>query len=152
MPFGSLLTYLLFRDYSVKNIFLGIKRFCFSRQKAENFIICLKLNFLKPHKISTHSAHSIVIFFLIGCLIELKFCDHEILFSQMLKVSAFYLEEKNQAVVNIKTKKLCLLTQFSVKILIQLIYFYLTHVFLVSNDLCRCCGFGSCGLLLDVNK
>jgi hypothetical protein len=44
----------------------------------------------------------------------------------MLKVSAFYLEKqksfipkkkKNLAVVNIKTKKLCLLTQFSGKVL-----------------------------------
>jgi hypothetical protein len=47
-------------------------------------------------------------------------------FKQMLKVSAFYLEKQKsfipkkvifQAVVNIKIKKLCLLTQFSVKVL-----------------------------------
>ena len=44
----------------------------------------------------------------------------------MLKVSAFYLEKKNitkgnifSAIVNIKTKKLCLLTQFSVKVLVH---------------------------------
>ena len=46
----------------------------------------------------------------------------------MLKVSAFYLEKQKsfipkkyifQAVVNIKTKKLCFLTQFSVKVLLQ---------------------------------
>ena len=50
---------------------------------------------------------------------------HEILSKQMLKVSAFYLEKQKslipkkvffQAIFNIKTKKLCLLTQFSVKV------------------------------------
>ena len=44
--------------YDLKKYFLGIKVFCFSRQKAETFSICLKLNFVKPHKISTHSAYS----------------------------------------------------------------------------------------------
>jgi hypothetical protein len=69
----------------------------------------------------------VIVIFSIGCLIELKilwgftkfFCK------QILKVSAFYLEKqkkvlflkKNWAVVNIKTKKLCLPTQFSVKVL-----------------------------------
>ena len=47
-------------------------------------------------------------------------------FKHMLKVSAFYLEKQKSfipkeniflAVVNIKTKKLCLLTQFSGKVL-----------------------------------
>ena len=46
----------------------------------------------------------------------------------MLKVLAFYLEKQKSfipkkniflAVVNIKTKKLCLLTQFSGKVLVQ---------------------------------
>ena len=37
-----------------KNVFLGTKLFCFSRQKAETFSICLKLNFVKPQKISTN--------------------------------------------------------------------------------------------------
>ena len=41
----------LFRDYGLNHIFLGIKLFCFSRQKAETFSNCLK----KPHKISTQS-------------------------------------------------------------------------------------------------
>ena len=44
--------------YGLKSIFLGIKLFCFSRQIAETFSICLKLNFVKPHKISTHLAYS----------------------------------------------------------------------------------------------
>ena len=48
----------LSRDYGLKYIFLGIKLFCFSRQKAETFSICLKKNFVKSHKISIHSAHS----------------------------------------------------------------------------------------------
>ena len=39
-------------------IFLGIKLFCFSRQKAETFRFSSKLKFVKPHKISTHLAYS----------------------------------------------------------------------------------------------
>ena len=35
----------LFRDYGLNRIFLGIKLFCFSREKAGNFSICLKKNF-----------------------------------------------------------------------------------------------------------
>ena len=46
------------RDYGLNYIFLGIKLFCFLRQKAETFSICLKKNFVKPHKISTHLAYS----------------------------------------------------------------------------------------------
>ena len=36
-----------------KNFFLEIKLFCFSREKAETFSMCLKNNFVKPPKIST---------------------------------------------------------------------------------------------------
>ena len=39
----------------IDHIFLGITLFCFSRQKAEIFSICLKKNFVKLHKISTQS-------------------------------------------------------------------------------------------------
>ena len=57
----------------------------------------------------------------------------------MLKVSAFYLEKQKSfipkkniflAVVNIKTKKLCLLTQFSGKVLVYLMqrFHYNQHV------------------------
>ena len=35
--------------------FLGVKLFCLSRQAAKNFKICLKKDFIKPHKISAHS-------------------------------------------------------------------------------------------------
>ena len=45
----------LFRDYGLEYIFLGIKLFWFSRQKAENFSICLEKYFLKSHKILTQS-------------------------------------------------------------------------------------------------
>ena len=45
--FGSILRNIIFRN----------KTF-FSRHKAEAFSICLKLNFVKPHKISTHSTYS----------------------------------------------------------------------------------------------
>ena len=45
----------LFRDYGLNYIFLGIKLICFVRQKAETFSICLKKNFVKPHKVPTHS-------------------------------------------------------------------------------------------------
>ena len=58
----------------------------------------------------------------------LKFCEvsRNSIFEQMLKVSALYLEKQKSsipekknvlAVVNIKTKKLCLLSQFSVTVL-----------------------------------
>ena len=36
-----------------KKYFLGMKHFCFSREKAETFSMCLKNNFVKPPKIST---------------------------------------------------------------------------------------------------
>ena len=57
----------IFRDYGLKNIFFRNKTFLFF--KIESFSIGLKKNFVKPHKISTHSAHSD------SCLIELKFCE-----------------------------------------------------------------------------
>ena len=59
----------LFRDYGLNHIFLGIKLFCFLRQKAETFSICLKSKFVKRHKISTPSAHSDIFYFhqLSGC-------------------------------------------------------------------------------------
>ena len=41
-----------------KYFFLGIKLFCFSRQKAETFRFSLKFKFVKPHKLSTHLAFS----------------------------------------------------------------------------------------------
>ena len=41
-----------------KIFFLGIKLFCFSRQKAETFRFSLKFKFVKPHKLSTHLAFS----------------------------------------------------------------------------------------------
>ena len=55
------------------------KSFLFSKWNAETFSICLKLNFIKLYKISSHSAQlilTIVVFnFSIGCLIELKICE-----------------------------------------------------------------------------
>ena len=35
----------MFREYDLENISLGIKLFCFSRQKAKTFSICLKNKF-----------------------------------------------------------------------------------------------------------
>ena len=37
-----------------KKFILGIKLFCFPRQKAETFRFSLKYKFVKPHKLSTH--------------------------------------------------------------------------------------------------
>ena len=61
------------------------------------FSICLKMNFVKPQKISTHSAHSeIVISILsIGCLIVRL---HEILFQT---------DAENFSFLSYKTKKFC---------------------------------------------
>ena len=73
-------TYLvLFRDYGLHHIFLGIK-ILFFKIESWNLSICLKKNFVKPHKISTHSAHwahsdNFYFHFSICCLIELKFCE-----------------------------------------------------------------------------
>ena len=61
-----------------KIFFLVTKLFCFSRQNAETFRFSLKLDFVKPHKISTHLAFSDNCYFhsfFISCLIELKFCE-----------------------------------------------------------------------------
>ena len=41
-----------------KIFFLVTKLFCFSRQNAETFRFSLKLDFVKPHKISNHLAFS----------------------------------------------------------------------------------------------
>ena len=62
----------------LKSYFFRSKTFVFPRQKAETFCICLKKNFMKPHKISTHSAYSnifLISIYSIHCLIELKFCE-----------------------------------------------------------------------------
>ena len=81
---------------------------------------------MKPHKISTHLAFSdncySHLFYRLSDWVEILWGFTKFNFKLNLKVSAFYLEkqksfipEKNifLAVVNIKTKKLCLLTQFS---------------------------------------
>ena len=80
----------------------------------------------------------------------------------MLKVSAFYLEKQKSfipkkniflAVVNIKTKKLCLLTQFSVKILLGgmalCILFWEIDLFFVKmlTKTAECCFLACCPLL-----
>ena len=52
----TLLAY--FRDDGLNYIFFRNKTFCFS-----TFSICLKINFVKPHKISTHLAHSDNLYF-----------------------------------------------------------------------------------------
>ena len=75
----------LFRDY-------GLDLYLFLNRKLKLFSICLKINFVKPHKISTHSGHSdnFCFHFFIGCLIELKFCEiHEILFQTDAKSFSF---------------------------------------------------------------
>ena len=93
------------------------------------FSICLKKNFMKPHEISTHSAYSdncyFHFFYGLSDWVETLLGFTKLFFEPILKVSAFYLEKKSfiprinifQGVANIKTKKLCLLTQFSVKVL-----------------------------------
>ena len=88
------------------------------------------MNFVKPQKVSTHSAHSDIcylhFFSWLSDWVEILRGFTKFIFKQMLKVSASYIEKQKSfipkknislAVVNIKTKKLCLLTQFSGKVL-----------------------------------
>ena len=64
--------------------------------KAEIFRICLKRNFVKPHKISTHSAHSANFCFHILYPLSdwVEILSQNSFFKQMLKVSVFYLEKQ----------------------------------------------------------
>ena len=84
--------------YGLRNIFLGIKLFCFSRLKAEIFSICLKLNFMKPHKISTHSPYSdncyFHFFYGLSDWVKTLWGLMKFFFKRILKVSAFYLEKQ----------------------------------------------------------
>ena len=68
-----------------------MKLFCFSRQKAETFSICLKLSFMKPQTIITF-------IFFIGSLIELEFCkvSRHSFSSRCWKFSAFCLEKQKR--------------------------------------------------------
>ena len=81
---------------------------------------------MKPHKISTHLDYSdncyFHVFYQLSDWVEILQGFTKFNFKLNLKVSAFYLEKQKSfipkkniflAVVNIKTKKLCLLTQFS---------------------------------------
>ena len=43
----------LFRDTSLDHIFFSNKTFLFFKIETDNFRICLKINFMKPHKIPT---------------------------------------------------------------------------------------------------
>ena len=88
---------------------------------------------MKPHKISTHLAYSdncyFHVFYQLSDWVEILQGFTKFNFKLNLKVSAFYLEKQKSfipkkqfflAVVNIKTKKLCLLTQFSRRFWCQL--------------------------------
>ena len=86
-------------QYGLKDIFLGIPiSFSFSRWNAETFSICLKLNFVKPHKISTHSAYSdnccFHFFYGLSDWVETLRGLTKFFFRPILKVSAFYLEKR----------------------------------------------------------
>ena len=87
----------MFRDYGQKYFFMN-KTFCFSRQKAETFSICLKMNFVKLHKVSTYSAHSdncyLHFFFWLFDWVEILWGFTKLTFKQILKVSASYLEKQ----------------------------------------------------------
>ena len=62
--------------------------------------ICLKLNFVKPHKISTHSGHSdncyFQFFYRLSDWIEMLWGFTKFFFEQMLKVSVFYLGKQKK--------------------------------------------------------
>jgi hypothetical protein len=95
----------LFRDYSLNCIFSGVELFCFSRQKTETFSICLEKNFVKPHKISSHSAYSdnfyFHFFYPFYDWVEILWGFTKFIFKQMLKISAFYLEKQKSFIPKI---------------------------------------------------
>ena len=86
----------LFRDYGLNYIFFRNKTFLFF--KIESWNVCLKKNFVKPHKISTHSAHSenfyFHFFYPLSDWVEILWGFMKFFFKQMLKISAFYLEKQ----------------------------------------------------------
>ena len=111
--------------YGLENIFLGIKLFCFSRQKAETFRICLKLNFVKPHRISAYSDNCHFYFFYwLSDGVEILGGFTKFFFIQMLKVSPLCLEKKLYSKKKKKIKPFSISKQesfvyclFSVKVL-----------------------------------
>ena len=88
---GTLLAYLETTAYII--FLLGIKLFCFSRYKVEIFSICLKKNFVKPQKISTHSALSDNSYFhflyQLSHWVEILWGFTKLFSKQMLKILAF---------------------------------------------------------------
>ena len=127
----------MFRDYGPKNISFGNKTFLFLKIESWNivswiFSICLKENFMKPHNIWTHSAHSdnfhFHFFKQLSDWVEILWGFTKFFFKQMLKVSAFYLKKQKcfipiinifQAVVTIKAKKLAYWPNLNWRFLIQ---------------------------------
>ena len=95
----------MFIDYGQKNIFLGI--ISSFRQLLFTFfrlVVWLSWNFVRFHKIHFKT-------------------DAESFSFLSWKTKKFYFKKNNfLAVVNIKTKKLCLLTQFSGKVLVMMIH------------------------------
>ena len=79
--------------------FLGIKLFLFFKIESWNFFsICLKMNFVKPHKVSTHSANSdngyLHFFFSwMSDWVEILWGFTKFIFKLILKISAFYLKK-----------------------------------------------------------
>ena len=66
--------------------------------RNKTFSICLKNNFVKPHNISTHSAHSdnfyFHFFYPLSDWVEILWGFTKFFFKQMLKISIFYLEKQ----------------------------------------------------------
>ena len=104
----------------LEKYFFRNKTFCFSRQRAETFSVCLKLNFMKPHKNSTHSAYSDNQW-LSWNFVRFFQTNSESFSFLYWKTKKFYSKNKLKplsiSIKFIKTKKLCLTTQFSVKFL-----------------------------------
>ena len=111
--------------------FLGMFFFVFQDRELKLLTSVWKNKFVKPHKISTHSAHSdnyyFHFFYWSSDWVEILRCFTKFFFKQALKISVFYLVKQKSfisknmvsVVVNIKTKKLYLLTQFSAMVLLQ---------------------------------
>ena len=113
-------------------IFLGgIKLFCFQDRKLKLSVSVwnwIYWNLTKFQLILLIQTIVIIIFSIFSDWVDTLWGFKKFFFKLILKVSAFYLEKQKsfiskknifQVVVNIKTKKLCLPTQFSGRVLVN---------------------------------
>ena len=90
----------LFKDYGLNYILFRNKPFLFFKIERWNFQHLFEKKIVKPHKISTHSAHSdsfhFHFFYPLSDWVEILWGFTKFFFKQMLKISAFYLEKQKK--------------------------------------------------------